>query len=439
MSATPPSDVNDLLAGMAEDDAADAAADLAVVEAAATVVEQAVGTARAVPIEVDALLTSMVAADATDAFHDAVGDAFGPMIVVDPEPSAAPAIPAQPAELPAVPAQPAELPAVPAQPAEEEAAEPAAVEEEPPAAPAPVIPAQPTEPPAEVRTQKYDLPEGHIVGGGRYPRPGETVDLTPQPEPEPAPAPAPAPEPEPDDDEEPEEEQQEPEAVFPWWSSVKVKAFAKNAPSATPAPPDGGQAPGAPVPPKPSQPPTAGAPAAPAAKSESKTGGSWKPKDKRTRFVLFNGAAAAIGYGVGGSDYVSGFMPAAEHGIVGTFGLAFNLAGWYGAWKLLGHQAVQHVLPYPFIARFVGTLAAGELARNLAPVGVRWVNQYGTEWGLGPNAVSLILTAGIVNGGLYFLVDRRVRHRGALVRFILRIPLATAAVATLLYAPGPTL
>lgn len=334
----------------------------------------------------------------------------------------------------------------------------AAVEDAIEAAPAaPAVPPQPSEPPtipaaAEpgiVHTQKRALPEGRVSGGDRLPRAGQVADLSAPAEPAVPPKPAtpptaPAPELIAEDDQDDQDGQDgqdgEPEksAVGRWWTTVKAAKVAAPAAEADTA--DAGQQ-DAPVPPKPQRPPTAGTPAKatkPAKPGDDKAGKGWKPKDPRMRFVLFNGAAAAIGYGVGASGLFDGFMPAADQSITGTVGLALNLAGWYGAWRFLGHPAVDQVLPGPpYVARIVCTLSVGELCRRLAPQGVAWLDQHGTSWGLGPGAASLLITAAIVNGGLYWFIDRKVRHRPALVRFILRIPLATAAVTTLMYAPGP--
>ncbi|MFF2612319.1 hypothetical protein [Kitasatospora sp. NPDC058046] len=429
------SDIDDLLAEMAADDAADAAADLAVTEAAAAVVEEAVQATPAAPaVEPDDFPLAPPApavdeAAAAAAFDAAVGDAFGGTPVPAEPDEDCLMLSTDPAEDfaqagRAVPPPPTAPPTIPAQAS-------------------PAVPPPPTTPPTvpgPVYTQKYDLPPGHVPGGGRLPRAGQTVDLTAQPA---APEPAPADEQPADEGEQPAAEAQQADDVFPWWSLMWARVTAKDGQAARAAHTAYTEAQAA----------YAKAQAQAAAEHAAAQGeeqaaapaeqtygsGSWKPADKRQRWMLFNSGAAAIGYGFNISPWFEGFMPAAQAGVVGTIGLAFDLAGGWVTWKVLGHRAVQAVLPHPFIARIVGTISLGEVCRRLAPAGAAWLDQHGSSWGLGPSVASLWITAVVVNGGIYYLIDHRVRHRTALVRFICRVPLATAAVATLLYAPGPTL
>jgi len=69
---------------------------------------------------------------------------------------------------------------------------------------------------------------------------------------------------------------------------------------------------------------------------------------------------------------------------------------------------------------------------------VTWLNQHGTAWGLGPEAASLLLTAGGMCGGLWWAIDRRTRTWHWTARWLLRVPLASALLAVAVYAPGPT-
>ncbi|MEV6738655.1 hypothetical protein AB0N14_17670 [Streptomyces sp. NPDC051104] len=159
--------------------------------------------------------------------------------------------------------------------------------------------------------------------------------------------------------------------------------------------------------------------------------------DRGMRIIAFNLSAAGVGYGVGLVPMLEEFLPAAEHGAVGIFQLVSSAAAGYGAWWVTRFPAVRRILPVPPVSRAVIIAGAAEIGRRLAPVPVAYLNHYGTQWGFGPNAISLLLTAGGMCGGLYWLVDRRTRTWHWLGRWVVRIPLASALLATALYAPGP--
>lgn len=159
--------------------------------------------------------------------------------------------------------------------------------------------------------------------------------------------------------------------------------------------------------------------------------------DPRLRILLFNGTAAAVGYAAGLVGMVKEYLPAAEQAATGVFGFALAVvAGWL-AWKVLGNDTVQHVLPYAPIARLLGVAAAAEVARRLAPVPVAYATAYGQEYGLGPSAISLLLTAGGICGGLWWAIDRPLRHHHWAVRWFFRIPLASALLACVPYTGVP--
>ncbi|PWI16021.1 hypothetical protein DI272_18995 [Streptomyces sp. Act143] len=160
--------------------------------------------------------------------------------------------------------------------------------------------------------------------------------------------------------------------------------------------------------------------------------------DRTTRWVVFNGTAAAVGYGIGLVPFLEAFMPAAEQGAVGMLSLFTAAVGGYGAWLVSGFPAVKNVLPHPPVSRLIITVGAAEIGRRFAPVPVDWLNANGERWGLGPSAVSLLLTAGSMCGGLWWFIDRRTRNWHWAARWIVRIPLASAVLATGLYAPGTT-
>ncbi|MEU1800876.1 hypothetical protein [Streptomyces sp. NPDC019937] len=159
--------------------------------------------------------------------------------------------------------------------------------------------------------------------------------------------------------------------------------------------------------------------------------------DRSLRVIAFNGVAAGVGWGLGLVPVFGQWLPVAEQAATGMLGLALAVGGAVGAWTLTGHPAVRPLLPYAPIARTLATLGAAEIGRRWAPVPVAWLNEQGTEWGLGASAVSLLLTAGGMCGGLWWAVDRRARAWHWTARLVVRIPLASALLATALYAPGP--
>ncbi|MEU5834516.1 hypothetical protein ABZ820_12700 [Streptomyces diacarni] len=157
--------------------------------------------------------------------------------------------------------------------------------------------------------------------------------------------------------------------------------------------------------------------------------------DRRVRVIAFNSVAAGVGYGLGLVPTLGAYLPAAEQASTGMLGAVLAGAGAYGAWKLTGHAAVQVVLPHPLL-RLGAVLVAAELGRRAGPLAVDWLAEHGAAWGLGPAPVSLLLTAGAMCGGLYWLIDRRARAWHWMARLVVRIPLASALLATALYAPG---
>lgn len=158
--------------------------------------------------------------------------------------------------------------------------------------------------------------------------------------------------------------------------------------------------------------------------------------DRTMRMIMFNLSAGGVGYGIGLVPLLGDFLPAAEHGAIGMFQLTTAVAGGYAAWWCTRYSAVRHILPVPPLSRAVIMAGAAEIGRRLAPLPVVWLNQHGQRWGLGPSAISLLLTTGSMCGGLYWLFDRRTRSWHWLGRWIFRIPLASALLATALYAPG---
>ncbi|MCX4458527.1 hypothetical protein OOK58_42195 [Streptomyces sp. NBC_01728] len=158
--------------------------------------------------------------------------------------------------------------------------------------------------------------------------------------------------------------------------------------------------------------------------------------DRTARIIAFNLTAGGVGYGIGLVPLLGGFLPAAEHGALGMFSLCTAATGAYVAWWATRFPAVRKILPHPPVSRTIIIAGAAAIGRELAPIPVDWLNAHGERWGLGPSAMSLLLTAGGMCGGLWWLIDRRARSWHWLARWVVRIPLASALLATALYAPG---
>ncbi|MET7746172.1 hypothetical protein [Streptomyces sp. NPDC005385] len=161
-----------------------------------------------------------------------------------------------------------------------------------------------------------------------------------------------------------------------------------------------------------------------------------KGRRSRIRPALFTGSAAGVGYAFGLVQLLGVYLPVAEQAAVGMVSLLLAVAGGWGAWKLFGRPEIARIFPVPSLARVLATLGAAELCRRMAPAPVDWLNDHGERWGLGASAVSLLLTAGGMCVGLWWLIDSRVRHKSRLFRWLARIPLASALLASALYAPG---
>ncbi|MFJ8606338.1 hypothetical protein ACIRH0_03990 [Streptomyces sp. NPDC093675] len=155
------------------------------------------------------------------------------------------------------------------------------------------------------------------------------------------------------------------------------------------------------------------------------------------RAIAFTGSAAAFGYSTGLVGALGGFLPAADHGATGTVGAVLAFAAAFGAWRVLGYPGVAVVLPYPLVSRILVTALVASSASSVAPDVVAWLNRYGHLAGLDGASVSLLAAAASLCGGLYWIVDRRFRHVWWPVRWLARVPLASALLAVALYAPGP--
>lgn len=160
--------------------------------------------------------------------------------------------------------------------------------------------------------------------------------------------------------------------------------------------------------------------------------------DGRMRILAFNGTAAAVGYSFGLVDIFRVYLPVAEDAAVGVFGLVLAAGGAWVAWKASGFSAVRAVFgdKTPLV-RVVLTAGAAGIGHELGPVPVAYLNAYGEEWDLGPETVSLLITAGGICGSLWWCIDRRLRGAHWTVRWFFRVPLASALLACLPYSGSP--
>lgn len=186
--------------------------------------------------------------------------------------------------------------------------------------------------------------------------------------------------------------------------------------------------------------PATAAPAAVAPKKPATSKVKAVTGNSRLRSLAFNGAAAGIGWKFGLVDVLGRYLPYAEQAATGMVGLALAVVGgaatYRGAGYITRHPAVTLVLPFAPVVRIGVALGAAAYGHKSAAHIVAWINRYGQEWGLGADAASLLLTAGAMCGGLYWAIDRRLRSLPWPARLLVRIPLASALLATALYGPG---
>jgi hypothetical protein len=158
--------------------------------------------------------------------------------------------------------------------------------------------------------------------------------------------------------------------------------------------------------------------------------------DPAPRIALFNLTAAAVGYGLNLAGVVDAYLVGAEQAARGVFEFVLAIGAAVGTWWVTGRPAVREVLscvPYWPLIRLGACLGLAELGRRNAPLPVAWLNENGQEWGLGPDAVSLLITSGGIAFALWWFIDRKLRRFHWTVRWVARVPLATTVVASLRY------
>ncbi|MFE7933383.1 hypothetical protein ACFU6S_32620 [Streptomyces sp. NPDC057456] len=163
-------------------------------------------------------------------------------------------------------------------------------------------------------------------------------------------------------------------------------------------------------------------------------GGESEQHDPAPRIAAFNLTAAAVGYGTPLAGIVDTYLVAAEQAARGVFAFLLAAAAALGTWWVTSRPAVREILsclPYWPPIRLAACLGLAEMARRAAPLPIAWLNQHGQEWGLGPTAVSLLITSAGICFTLWWFIDRKLRRLHWLVRWMFRVPLATAVVVSL--------
>ncbi|MCX5239790.1 hypothetical protein OG824_31775 [Streptomyces prunicolor] len=161
------------------------------------------------------------------------------------------------------------------------------------------------------------------------------------------------------------------------------------------------------------------------------------PSRSYVKPLLFTVSAGAFGYGIGLVGAIGAFLPAADHQATDAIGLTLACASGYGTWRALGVQGVVRYLPGGVVGRLVASVFAVFVAPGLAPDGVQILDEYGARIGLDASGIALVSASVAICGGLYWAIDRRFMASPALVRWLARVPLASALVAVALYGPGP--
>ncbi|MFJ4787595.1 hypothetical protein [Streptomyces sp. NPDC088794] len=155
------------------------------------------------------------------------------------------------------------------------------------------------------------------------------------------------------------------------------------------------------------------------------------------RPILFTLSAGLFGWSVGLVDAMGALLPAADHGAPGAVGAALALGGGYGTWRVLSLPGVASIVPAGIVGRAIATVFVASVMPGLTPDLVQVLDHYGAYIGLDSSAVALLAAASAMVGGLYWLVDRRFKAMPLPVRWLVRVPLASALVAVVLYSPGP--
>lgn len=164
--------------------------------------------------------------------------------------------------------------------------------------------------------------------------------------------------------------------------------------------------------------------------------------DRRTRWLLANGSAALAGWGLGavflGPAWTNHALTACAADPAALASDIATLAAGTGAWILSGSRsaraAVAIILPgsLGLLARPAAVVAAVTWANALAPHIANLLRRYGA-W---PGTVAPLATAAIVAALAWQLLGTRSRYWSAPLKWIARVPTATALLAVALYTPS---
>ncbi|MFD9781904.1 hypothetical protein ACFWZS_34110 [[Kitasatospora] papulosa] len=168
-----------------------------------------------------------------------------------------------------------------------------------------------------------------------------------------------------------------------------------------------------------------------------------KGRNPRLRWALYNGAAAGAGHltiwAVTG-DPLAGvdLMARMTISVPQLAAAGLTLVAAYAGWKATALVQL-HRLPglFGLAARPAGALVAALWGQGTAPL-VRDALNTIEPWG---TALSPLLAVGPVAAACWYGLDRRAAaaHLVPPVRWVLRIPLATVVVSSLIYGPGAVL
>ncbi|MBZ2410832.1 hypothetical protein HX747_30955 [Streptomyces sp. L06] len=191
--------------------------------------------------------------------------------------------------------------------------------------------------------------------------------------------------------------------------------------------------PARPAPATPAPAPAAPAPAAPAPVP--------RVKDRRLRWALRSGSAAATGHlliwGVTG-DPMAGAAVLADgvaslpEAVAAGLSIGGLVAGWRAAALVVARSGLAGIA-----ARITGALAAAAWGRGSAPV-IADLLAAGEPWS---TLLAPLLAAGPVAASCWLVLDRRAARAQLIppARWAAHIPLATTCLSALLYAPGAAL
>ncbi|MGW9437955.1 hypothetical protein [Streptomyces sp. NPDC055607] len=166
-------------------------------------------------------------------------------------------------------------------------------------------------------------------------------------------------------------------------------------------------------------------------------------RQRRVRWVLYNGTAAAAGHlaiwgltgdPMAGAAYMGRMSISVPELTAAGLTAGCLIAGWQGAKAVRLHKIPGRA---GLAARPVAAVAAAMWGQGTAPL-VRDAMYAAEPWG---TILAPLLAVGPVAAALWWGLDRRAQAAQLIapVRWLARIPLATTVLSALLYAPGALL